>query len=168
MAETIPVTFEAETHQTPSFLGGSPSDHRSNQRYESLYRSLATSYRAHDLEGLFSGGNLIGQRSVRRFMRQVLLTGVEPQERSALMGSVIANGSPQCGIARLESVDHCTLRDSPFDVEYDLTVDAGERPQVVRKHDANHDNVWTSTDSTAGRSRTIVVHESPESVDAYT
>jgi hypothetical protein len=69
MAETIPVTFEAETHQTPSFLGGgSPSDHRSNQRYESLYQFLATRYRAHDLEGLFSVGNLIGQRSVRRFM----------------------------------------------------------------------------------------------------
>ncbi len=130
--------------------------------------NLAARHRAHDLEGLCPGSNLIGQGRVRGFMGQVPFTSVEPQERPALIGDVIANRSAQCGIARLESIDHCTLRYSPFDFEYNLTVNTSKRPQMVRKHDPNHDNVWTSTDSTDGRSRTIGAHESPESADAYT
>ena len=82
------------------------------------------------------------------------------------MGNVIANRSSQRGVAHLESVDHGPLRHSPFDVEHDLTVNSSERPEMVGKHDANHDNVWTSTDNTDGRSRTIGVHESPESAEA--
>ncbi len=84
------------------------------------------------------------------------------------MGNVIANRSSQRGILRLESVDYGTLRDIAFDIEHDLALNPSERPQMVRKHDANHGKVWTSTASTEGRSRTIEVHESPESADAYT
>src|SRR5204863_320559 len=49
-----------------------------------------------------------------------------------------------------------------------LSRDFRQRPQVRRQHDANHGSVWTSTDSTAGRSRTIGVQPSPPSAEAYT
>ena len=42
-----------------------------------------------------------------------------------------------------------------------LAVDAGQRSQMVGKHDADHGSVCTSTDTTAGRSRTIGVQLSP-------
>ena len=50
----------------------------------------------------------------------------------------------------------------------DLTIDARQRPQMYRELEPDHGNVWTSTDSTAGRSRTIGAQWSPASADAYT
>ena len=78
---------------------------------------LATRHSAHDLVRLLSDCNLIGQWSIRRFMGEVLLTSVEPQERPALMRKTIADRSPQYRIARLESIDNRTLRNSPLDVD---------------------------------------------------
>jgi hypothetical protein len=41
-----------------------------------------------------------------------------------------------------------------------------ERPQMRRKHHADHHSVCTSTESTAGRSRTMGAQVSPASADA--
>src|ERR1700741_3319337 len=41
-------------------------------------------------------------------------------------------------------------------------------PKNARKVGHSHDNVWTSTDSTAGRSRTIGFQLSPASAEQYT
>src|SRR6266705_2115586 len=61
-----------------------------------------------------------------------------------------------------------TRKGSTRDVDLHLALDAGQRPQVGREHHADHGSVWTSTDRTAGRSRTIGAHASPPSGDAYT
>ena len=50
----------------------------------------------------------------------------------------------------------------------DFAADTGQGPQVRGKHDPDHGSVWASTDSTAGRSRTIGAQQSPASAEAYT
>ena len=47
-----------------------------------------------------------------------------------------------------------------------LAFDLRQRTQVRRKHDADHGSVCTSTDSTAGRSRTMGAQVLPASADA--
>jgi len=63
---------------------------------------------------------------------------------------------------------HRALRDLTRDLELHFAVDARQLPQMRRKHDSDHGSVWTSTDSTGGRSRTIGAQLSPASVEAYT
>src|SRR5437016_89342 len=75
---------------------------------------------------------------------------------------------PQHRIGGLERVEDRALRGLTLDVELRLAVDARERPQMCREHDPDHDSVWTSTDTTDGRSRTMGAQLSPASADAYT
>jgi hypothetical protein len=63
------------------------------------------------------------QRSIRRFVGQILLTRKEPQERPALQGDVIADGSAQHGIAGLKRIKNRPLRDRGGDFEFYVTVD---------------------------------------------
>jgi hypothetical protein len=79
---------------------------------------------------------------------------------------VIANRPAQGRIARLQRVEERPLRRTLLGVEGNLLHDARKCPQVVRKDDADHGSVCASTESTAGRSRTIAVHLSPPSGDA--
>jgi hypothetical protein len=65
------------------------------------------------------------------------------------------------GIARLDRVEDRAERDGPVDRHLDFAPDAGQRLEVLRQLDADHGSVCTSTESTAGRSRTIGVHVSP-------
>ena len=83
-------------------------------------------------------------------------------------GDVVADRPAQHRIAGLERVEDRALRDRTLDVELHLAVDARQRPQMRRKHDSDHGSVWTSTESTAGRSRTMGAQVSPASADAYT
>jgi hypothetical protein len=71
-------------------------------------------------------------------------------------------------IAGLERVEDRALRGLPLDVELHLAVDVRQCPQMCREYDADHGSVWTSTDSTAGRSRTMGAQLSPASAEAYT
>jgi hypothetical protein len=99
---------------------------------------------------------------------EILLAGEEPQERSALPGDVVADRSAQHRIADLERVQDRALRDRPLDVHLHLAADMRERPQMGREHHPDHGSVWTSTDTTAGRSRTMGAQLSPASAEAYT
>jgi hypothetical protein len=63
-------------------------------------------------------------------------------------------------------VNDGALCDGRLKVEFDFAADARKPAQVRRENDANHGSVWTSTDSTVGRSRTIGDHVSPASADA--
>src|ERR1700688_2085961 len=110
----------------------------------------------------------MGQRRVRQFVGQILLAGIEPHERSALLRDMIADRPAQHGIAGLEGVKDRSERGLPHDLDLHLAVDMGQRSQVCRELDPNHGSVWTSTDNTAGRSRTIGAQLSPSSADAYT
>ena len=91
-------------------------------------------------------------------MREVLLAGEEAQERarrSVLWSRMVPRS---IGIARLERVEHRALRDAARRPRLRLRRrHARERAQVGGKHDADHGSVCTSTESTAGRSRTIGV-----------
>src|ERR1039457_4442834 len=118
---------------------------------------LAAGHCPHDQERLRAGGDPLGQRNVGLFVGQVLLAGEEPHEWPA-----------QHRIAGFERVEDGALGGRAFDREFYLAVDARERPQMRGKRDPDHGSVWTSTDSTAGRSRTIGTQLSPASADTYT
>ena len=101
-------------------------------------------------------------------MGQILFAGEEPQECPALLGNVVADGTVQHRIASLERIEDRALCDRTFDLELHLSVDLSQRSQMSRQYDSNHGNVWTSTDTTAGRSRTMGDQLSPASGDTYT
>src|ERR1700730_16187169 len=101
-------------------------------------------------------------------MRQILLAGEEPHERSALLRDVVADRPAQHRIAGLERVEDRALRGPAPDLGLHLAADLRQRPQMLREHHSDHGSVWTSTDTTAGRSRTMGAQLSPASADAYT
>src|SRR5256885_3641988 len=108
------------------------------------------------------------QWGIGRVVGQIPLAREEAQERPSLLGDVVADRAPQHGIARLERIQHGCARDSARDIERHLAFDLRQRAQVRRQHYPDHASVWTSTDSTAGRSRTMGAQLSPPSGDAYT
>src|ERR1700680_4651429 len=101
-------------------------------------------------------------------MREILLAGEEPHKRAPLLRNLIAQGAAQHRIAGLKRIEHRSLRDRAVNLELHLTIDLRQRPKVPRQLDSDHGSVCTSTDSTAGRSRTMGAQLSPASADAYT
>src|SRR2546430_7680171 len=101
-------------------------------------------------------------------MRQIFFASEEPQERPALVRDLVADCAAQHWIPGFESVEHGALRRRTLDLEQHLTLNTRQCPQMWREHNSDHGSVWTSTESTAGRSRTIGAHVSPASADAYT
>ena len=103
-------------------------------------------------------------------MGQILRAGEEAQERAALRGHVVPDRAAQHRVARLERVEYRRPRERSIarDVERDLAAspDLRQRLQVRRQHHPDHGSACTSTDSTAGRSRTIGAQLSPPSADA--
>lgn len=110
----------------------------------------------------------VGQWRVRRFVGKVLAAGEEAEERPTRLGGVVADRTAQRRIPTLECVDHRALGDRRLQIKFDFAADARKAAQMRRENDANHGSVWTSTDSTAGRSRTMGDQVSPESFEAYT
>src|SRR5205823_5886545 len=98
-------------------------------------------------------------------MGQIPLAGKEPQERTALERNVVANRAAQHRVPGLERVEDGRPGDRAANLELHLVANVGQGAQVRRKDDADHRRVWTSTDSTAGRSRTMGVQLSPASAD---
>src|SRR5262249_62198318 len=94
--------------------------------------------------------------------------GKDPKNPPPLPAVMVADRAAEHREARLQRVQHRSLGDGPVDLQFHLAIDLRERPQVCREHHPDHDSVWTSTDSTAGRSRTIGAQVSPASGEAYT
>ena len=94
--------------------------------------------------------------------------GEKAHERPAAAGRDVADRSPKDRIAALEGVEDSPLRRRGGDSELHLPIDLSECPEMSGQHDADHGRVWTSTDKTAGKSRTIGAQLSPESLEAYT
>src|SRR5947199_8178765 len=124
--------------------------------------------RADHEKRLRSRRDRVGERGIRWLVRQVPLAGEEAQEGPPPLGDVVADRAAQHGIAGLERVQSRAPRDPARHVELHLALHLRQRPQVRRQHHADHRSVWTSTDSTAGRSRTMGAQLSPASADAYT
>ena len=53
-------------------------------------------------------------------MREIFLAGKEPQERSTLLGVVLADRSAQHGIAGFKGIKDRALRDRTLDLELQL------------------------------------------------
>ncbi len=132
---------------------------------ESGTLSLPARDRPNDKERLFSGDHGLREWRVRRVKRQVFLAGEEAQEGAPLLCHVVTDGAAQHWIASLEGIEdgpHCDLA---LDVKLDFRTDLRQCSQMLRKHDANHGSVWTSTESTAGKSCTIADQLSPASAE---
>ena len=84
------------------------------------------------------------------------------------MRDLVPDRPAQHRVAGLQGVEHRPLRRLPLHLELHLAADLRQPAQVRRQDDSNHGRVCTSTDRTAGRSRTMGVQLSPASADAYT
>jgi hypothetical protein len=78
-------------------------------------------------------------------MGQILLTGEEPQEWSALLCYVVADRSAQHRIARFEGVKNRALRSLTLNLELHFATNVRQCSQMCRKYDSDHVSVWTST-----------------------
>src|SRR5438128_373206 len=72
------------------------------------------------------------------------------------------------GISRFESVQDRTNGNGLGDIDCHFAADLRQISQMKRQYDADHFRVCTSTERTAGKSRTIAFHESPPSAEPYT
>jgi len=99
-------------------------------------------------------------------MGQVPLAAKESYERPPRAGHRIAHGAPQCWVPQFDGVEHGTL--GGYGVQRYFAVAARELAQMRGQHHPDHDRVCTSTESTAGRSRTMGAQLSPEFADTYT
>ena len=123
---------------------------------------------ADDEEGLRTRGDRVGERRVRQLVGEILATSEEPQERPALLRDVIADRAAQHRVAGFERIDDRTLRSHTLNVELHFAADVRKSAKVRRELNSDHGSVWTSTERTAGKSRTMGAHVSPASADAYT
>lgn len=98
-------------------------------------------------------------------MREILFAGEKAKEGPTLPGLMIAYRSSQHGIASLEGVEDCARGNGRRHFQCDFAVCMGETAEMEWKDDAYHANVCTSTDNTAGKSRTIGFQLSPASAD---
>jgi hypothetical protein len=85
----------------------------------------------------------------------VFFAGEEADKGAAILGDVIADCAAEGGVAGFEGVENGALSDGGGDLELDFAVGAGEGAEMGGEDDADHWIVWTSTETTEGRSRTI-------------
>src|ERR1700730_1007427 len=133
-----------------------------------ILRRLAAGHRPDDQKWLTAGSHRLRQGAIWRVERQVLLAGEEPHQRPPLVRRLIADRPPKHGVAGLEGIKDGLRRRFSLNLELHLALNLGEIPQMRREGDPDHARVWTSTESTAGRSRTMGFQLSPASADAYT
>ena len=110
---------------------------------------------AHDVERLRTGSHRVGQQGIGRIVRHVFLAREEPHEPAPPLRRPISNRALQHRIPRLERIEDGALRDRAVHVELYLTRHVREGAELRRQYDPDHGRVCTSTDNTAGRSRTI-------------
>jgi len=129
---------------------------------------LSARYSAYDPERLVARLDSGRNWGIWRLVREVLCAGEETHVGSPVFCDVVTDRSAQHGIARLECVENGALRDSILYQQFYLSVHMGQGAQMGRQNNFDHGRVWTSTDSTDGRSRTMGVHASPASAETYT
>jgi len=127
--------------------------------------SLSPRDRTENEKYLFSRGDFCRQRQIGRFERKVLPAHKESQKGAALLRDMIADGPPQHRVTRLERVEDGTRRNGTLDGNLNFGARLRQPLQVIWKHDTYQGSVWTSTENTAGRSRTMALQLSPPSGD---
>src|SRR6266568_7883990 len=136
-------------------------------RYLRFHKILSTAGNcAHDEERLAAFSDRVGQGSIGRFVRNIFAASEEPNQRTAFESSVLANCAAQHRVFRFDRVENRFHSRRSIKIEMYLIANLRQRSEMMRKNDSNHFSVCTSTDRTAGKSRTIGFHESPASDDA--
>ena len=85
-----------------------------------------------------------------------------------MLRDMISNRASEHGVTCFERIQDRPLRDRSHNIELNFALDMCKLSQMRGQYNSNHGSVWTSTESTAGRSRTIGAQLFPESGDAYT
>jgi hypothetical protein len=101
-------------------------------------------------------------------MGPVFLAGEKPHERPSLSRSVIPERASERWIGTLQRVENRAQRGRAVDLQLHLAIHARQYPQMCRQHYSDHGSVWTSTESTLGRSRAMGAQLSPALAEAYT
>jgi len=114
-----------------------------------------------DDERLLPGRDGVGERSVGRFVGEILFAGEEAQERPALLRDLVADGAAQHRIPGLESIKHRALRNRAFDVELHFVADVRQRPKVLRDGDSNHIELRDAARPFSGQPRRRAGDQSP-------
>src|SRR6185503_8671467 len=109
---------------------------------------------ADDEKRLVAASDRIRQRRVGRVVREVLFTRKESDKGAALLRRVVADRALERWVCCFEGIEHGSLRNRTLDVDQYVSRNLRQRAQVEGEYDFDHLSVWTSTDSTAGRSRT--------------
>ncbi len=99
---------------------------------------LSPRQRPDDQKRLCSGGDRVGEQSIRRIVGQVLLTGKEAEEGSAVERNVVADGAAKHGIAGFQGVEDGLHGDRAVHFELDLPADAGKGAEMIWKDDSDH------------------------------
>src|SRR5205814_8976594 len=99
-------------------------------------------------------------------MRQIFATRKKTNHLPANLRDMITHCPAQHRIFRFNGVEQRALSYRSVKLKSYFTVDVRQRTQIRRKNNAYHGNVCASTESTAGRSRTIGFHLSPASTEA--
>jgi hypothetical protein len=144
-------------------------------------RDLTSGNGSHDEKWFISMPNRFGQRRIRRVIGQIVSTGKKTQKRPASLRAMLANGTAQNRITGFHGIEHGGHRNGTVHLQHNLVIDTSKVAQMKRQPHANQASspfiftlhphsrsVCTSTDSTAGRSRTIACQESPPSGETYT
>ena len=128
--------------------------------------------RSHHQQRLVSARNSLGQFRIHPGKGQILLARKESQKRPSLPRPMIPNRPLQHRIGRLQRIQNRAQRRRSAHHQPKLAPHLRKRPQMGGQlhpnHSPVHASVCTSTDNTAGRSRTIAVQFSPPSADPYT
>ena len=100
-------------------------------------------------------------------MREILAPHEETHERPSLTRDRITDRTAQRRKCRFESVEDRRGADGSCDVDFHFASHARQSLEMRRQknpdHRVAHAKVCTSTDKTAGRSRTMASQESPSS-----
>ena len=92
----------------------------------------------YDAERFLSRRHRVGQRFVGRLVSPVLSADEEPQKRPALPGIMIADRPAQHWIPGLERIQDRALGDLAVNLQLNVSTDARESAQMIRKHYLNH------------------------------
>jgi hypothetical protein len=86
--------------------------------------------RPNDVKRFIPRRNLIRQRSIRRIVRNILLTSEESHQRPALLRHVISDGTAEHWVFRFQRIENTSLRDGTPNFQFHLTLNGGESSQV--------------------------------------
>src|SRR5258708_3899907 len=100
--------------------------------------TLTPGNRAQDDQRLLPRYHRIGQWSVWRLMRQILLASEEAQEGPTLLRDMVADRPPQHRIAGLKRVEDRAQRGLAVDLELYFTAHFRQRSQMLREFDPDH------------------------------